>query len=137
MSEVNGMKLRADEVRRNCPPSCRRNMKHELCACAPSAKIISKIIISARWDGVKRYSAWFTPLTDKEIAAREKKSGKKETPFPKISNQYRYDDRGKVIQTKGVFIPDNIYREMVAMALAIVMKAPYAPEAGEIETPQE
>ncbi len=125
MSDVNGMTLKAEDIRYQCPPSCRRNRSHEPCACAKSSKLIMKVVIAAKWEGVTRYSAWFTPLSDEEKAKRIK-AGKEESLLPRISNKQRHNEQGKPVES-GVSIPDNIYQAMVEMAAAIIAKQKTLP----------
>lgn len=107
------------QVKRACAPSCKKNKPHEACACTDATKIVLKIEIFAVFGGVRRYRAWFTPLTDKE---REEKIAKKEAPLPKVSNKDRFDERGEFSEAR-VFIPPNIYRAMARRALAIIKKS--------------
>jgi len=95
----------------HCPPGCPKNNSHESCACAPSSRIIVKVIIAATWSGIKRYSAWFTPRTEKEKA-------KKKRRLPRTSNAQLFDERGQnPIKTR---IPNNIWVPMAEAAHAVI-----------------
>ncbi len=109
MDTARGMSLVVDEIRRRCPPSCRLLRDHEPCSCAAEAKLVTKVVISAYWDKVRRYRAWFSP-------------NPKNSDWPRISNKERFNEQG-ILESSRIMIPDKIYHAMAKKACAIIQNS--------------
>ncbi len=95
------------EVKRVCAPSCKKNLKHEPCACTEKTKVVTKVEIFAVFEGVRRYRAYFSP------------NPRNPGSLPRISNKERFNEQGQPEEVN-VQIPDTIYVVMARRALAII-----------------
>ncbi len=106
---MGGMILEVECVKRVCPPTCPANetKNREDCRCTTSAKIIAHVVLVAKWDGIRRYRAWFKP-------------SRTNSGPPKIFNKERFNEQG-CFEVANINIPDGIYLQMRAKAAAIIL----------------